>query len=197
MGLALGLMLATRGASTEPPRPNLPGEHGRSTPVDGAAFARGDQPAASTGGGGGRHHAGGTGRNGGNPPHDKTDDAKAETGWRPSIPLTITQSEGQVSITDKEGRTRILKTNGSKVRDEAARGGPAQIKTSWDSDGSLVVEIKPDKGPSRTETYVVADDRKHLYWTITGGTRIDAKIVRAYDPAPVEEPAPAPSKPPQ
>jgi hypothetical protein len=48
-------------------------------------------------------------------------------------------------------------------------------------------EGDPDEGPQRTESYVVSDDGKHLYLTVTMegfGGRPAFKIRRAYDPAP-------------
>ena len=66
------------------------------------------------------------------------------------------------------------------------------MQASWDQDGGLVVQVKPDKGPKRTESYIVSNDGKHLYIVLTlEGERGTRKIRRAYDPAPPEEkPAP-------
>jgi hypothetical protein len=159
---------------------------------------QGGQRSDSGNGGGFGRHSGGGGRGGRNrqtPAPDAPGDAAAAENGNPLDTLTITQSDQQVTVTDKEGHDRLLKTDGTAIRDENAHGGPAQIKASWDSDGSLVVETKPDKGSTRTETYEVANDHKHLYVTVSGGSH---KMVRAYDPAPVEEaaPAPAPTPPP-
>ncbi|MFL6262912.1 MAG: hypothetical protein ACJ76Y_24705 [Thermoanaerobaculia bacterium] len=65
------------------------------------------------------------------------------------------------------------------------------MQASWDEDGGLVVRVKPDKGPKRTESYIVSDDGKHLYIVLTvEGDRGSRKIRRAYDPAaPEEKPA--------
>jgi hypothetical protein len=96
--------------------------------------------------------------------------------------LTIVQQAGQVTITDQTGHARVLKTDGSKLRDQGA-GGAAQLRASWDRDGSLVVEVRPDKGTRRTESYVVSNDGKHLYLSVTiAGQR--SQILRAYDAAP-------------
>ena len=96
--------------------------------------------------------------------------------------LTIVQQAGQVTITDQAGHARVLKTDGSKIRDPGPPG-PAQLRTRWDQDGSLVVEVKPDKGIRRTESYVVSNDGKHLYLTVTIAGQA-GEILRAYDPAP-------------
>jgi len=96
--------------------------------------------------------------------------------------LTIVQQAGQVTITDQTGHVRVLKTDGSKVRDQGGAGA-VQLRASWDRDGSLVVDVKPDKGTRRTEAYVVSNDGKHLYLTVTiAGQR--SQILRAYDPGP-------------
>lgn len=100
--------------------------------------------------------------------------------------LTITQKEGEVTITDKEGRTRVLKTDGSKIMDDHGPRGPAEVRASWEKDGTLVVKVKPEEGPKRTESFVVSNDGKHLYVTTIlegDGQRPERKFRRAYDPA--------------
>jgi hypothetical protein len=97
--------------------------------------------------------------------------------------LTIAQQAGQVTITDQDGHARVLKTDGSKIRDQGP-AGPAQLRARWDEDGSLVVEVKPDKGTRRTESYVVSNDGKHLYLTVTIAGQA-GQILRAYDPVPL------------
>jgi hypothetical protein len=112
--------------------------------------------------------------------------------------LTITQQGKQLTIIDKAGNVRVLTTDGSKVKDPKALGGPTEVQAKWEKDGSLTVQVKPAKGPRRIETYIVSNDRKHLYvvWDIGGDAIHDGlKIRRAYDPAPPpaapeEKPAP-------
>lgn len=114
-------------------------------------------------------------RPGGPPPHLK---ALEE--------LTIAQKDGEVTITDPEGRIRVLKTDGSKVLEERGPGGPAEVRASWEKDGTLIVKIKPEEGPKRTESFIVSNDGKHLYLThvLEGdGQRPERKIRWAYDPA--------------
>jgi hypothetical protein len=149
------------------------------------------------GGGGGRRGGGGGGFPGGSPGgspgggmESPGEDRHAE-GQRPSLTalnkLTITQSGNDVTITDQEGHARVLRADGSKVRDEKAPGGPTELQAIWDTDGSLTVQVKPDKGPQRTESYVVSNDGKYLYLVLTmkgGGQRPEFKIRRAYDPEP-------------
>ena len=154
------------------------------------------------GGGGGDRRGGG--RYPGGPPGGGTEGAGGESqgqgeAQRPNFAaldtLTITQAGNQVTVTDKEGHARTFRADGSKVRDDKAFGGPAEVQASWDKDsGGLVVQVKPDQGPKRTESYIVSNDGKHLYIVLTlEGERGSRKIRRAYDPAaPEEKPAPAP-----
>jgi hypothetical protein len=151
--------------------------------------------------GGGGHRGGGPYPGGGAPgggTEGPSGDSKGSAeGQRPNFAaldrLTITQSGNQVTITDKEGHSRVFRADGSKVHDDKAFGGPAEVQARWDQEsGGLVVEVKPDKGPKRTESYIASDDGKHLYIVLTvEGERGSRKIRRAYDPAvPEEKPAP-------
>jgi hypothetical protein len=162
----------------------------QSAPRSGGGFGGGGMGRRGGGGGrrgGGGRPPGGTGGPGGEP-------REPGEGQRPIFAaldtLTITQAGNQVTVADKEGHTRVFRADGSKVRDDKAFGGPAEVQASWDQDGGLVVQVKPDKGPKRTESYIVSDDGKHLYIVLTvEGDRGSRKVRRAYDPAPEEKPA--------
>jgi hypothetical protein len=153
------------------------------------------------GGGGGGRRGGGGGFPGGPPGGGGMEGPGGESrepseGQRPNFAaldtLTITQTGNEVTVTDRDGHARVLRADGAKTRDDKAFGGPAEIQASWDQDGSLIVQVKPDKGPKRTESYIVSDDGKHLYVVLAlEGPRGSRKIRRAYDPAPAGEPAPA------
>jgi hypothetical protein len=100
--------------------------------------------------------------------------------------LTIHQTDGEITITDKEGKTRVLKPDGSKVRDEKAPGGPTDVRASWQKDGTLLVKVRSQNGPDVTESYVISNDRKHLYLTLVLEGDVlhrGFKVRRAYDPA--------------
>jgi hypothetical protein len=183
---------------------------------------RGDRAGSSFGryGAGGRR---GEGNTPGAPPESAPDDdptngfpdivgadpSHDENQPRPSFmalnQLTIAQQGRKVTITDLEGHARVLTTDGSKLRDDKALGGSVDLQAKWDRDGSLVVDVRPAKGPRRTETYIVSSDRKHLYVVLDlegDGRRAGLKIRRAYDPvvptapaapaAPAENPVPPP-----
>jgi hypothetical protein len=141
--------------------------------------------AGPTGGWGGRGPTGGDGAEG----EERPNFAALDT-------LTIVQKGDEVSVTDAAGHTRVLKTDGSKRREEQGPGGPAEVRASWEKDGTLTVQVKPDKGPQRTESFLVSNDGQHIYlvMTMSGRGGRDFKIRRAYDPAPAA-PAPAPAAP--
>lgn len=157
--------------------------------------AQGGTPGGSHGGGMGRHGGGGGRRRGGPSPEATPGGDSAQQTPPPSFAaldvLTITQQGDQVTVADKDGNTRVLKTDNHKVRDEKAAGGPVELKAGWDKDGILTVEIKPDKGAKRTESYLVSNDGKHLYVTLViERNGHDMKIRRAYDPASPEKTPP-------
>ncbi|MEA2602529.1 MAG: hypothetical protein QOF89_3521 [Acidobacteriota bacterium] len=206
---AAALLTAFSTDRTEPPHPKLQGtwklnedltsrmrEDDR--PRGGLGGRGGFGGMGRRGGGGGGWGRGGGGRRGGGFPGGGAGGTEGE-GQRENPraalaaldELTITQQGEQVTITDKEGRTRVLKTDGSKVRDDKTPGGPTELRASWDKNGILTVEVKPDKGPKRTESYIVSNDGQHLYLTLAiegNGRRPEMKIRRAYDPAAAEKP---------
>jgi hypothetical protein len=152
--------------------------------------------------GGGRRGGGGMGGPrgpGGLPGGDDFGDPgreRPDDGSRPSFAglneLTIEQADDKVTFTNAGGRQRVLWTDNRKIRDEQAPGGPQELRAKWDQNGSLIVEVTPDKGPRRTETWIVSNDRKLLYLTVEleGAGRPGAKIRRAYDAATAGEAKP-------
>lgn len=148
-------------------------------------------------GGAGRRRGGGTAD--GQPSSDPGAMGESEREERQGPPpsfaaldvLTISQQGDQLTLTDKSGTSRSVKTDNRKVRDEKAPGGPVELRASWDKDGILTVEVKPDKGSRRTESYLVSNDGKHLYVTLSlDRNGREMTIRRAYDAA-QEEKAPA------
>ncbi len=195
--LLLSAALPARGA--EPERPNLqgswklnpdltarlskdqPGQEGAPR----AGGGKGDRRGPGLGGvgpiGGGDDHSA-SGINDLSPARERHEAEIRQEAIASLDSLTILQQAGQVTITDQAGHARVLKTDGSKIRDQGPPG-PAQLRARWDQDGSLTVEVKPDKGIRRTESYVVSNDGKHLYLTVTIAGQ-SGEILRAYDPAP-------------
>jgi hypothetical protein len=106
--------------------------------------------------------------------------------------FTIAQEGDQLVLSDGQGGSMTVRADGKKVRAPQAPGGPLDVRASWEKDGTLRMEIKPDKGPKRTESYVVSNDHKHLYVTITA-LRVSgdtAQMIRAFDLTPSAEPKP-------
>ncbi len=113
--------------------------------------------------------------------------------------FSIALAAGEVTITDRNGHACVVKPDGSKVRDATAPGGPAQVRASMDKDGSLVVEVKPEKGVRRSESFEVSNDGKHLYLTVSFSAGLmarDTRILRAYDVVPAAPPDAAPAQTP-
>jgi hypothetical protein len=198
---AAALLTAFSADRTPPPHPKLQGTWKLNEDLT-ARMREDDRPRGGLegrGGFGGMGRRGG-GRRGGGFPGGPPGGGMGDEDRRPENPraalaafdeLTITQQGDQVTITDKEGRTRVLKTDGSKIRDDKAPAGPTELRASWDKNGILTVEVKPDKGPKRTESYIVSNDGQHLYLTLAiegNGRRPEMKIRRAYDPAAAEKP---------
>jgi hypothetical protein len=193
------LFSAAASDRTEPQHPNLQGTWKLNEDL--TARMRQDDQAQNAPRGGhsdmGRHGGGGRHRQSAPDatPGDGSGDSERQ-GPPPSFAsldvLTITQEGDQVTLADKDGNTRVLKTDNRKVRDEKAPGGPVELRAGWDKDGILTVETRPDKGPKRTESYLVSNDGKHLYVTlVVDRNGREMKIRRAYDSAPPEEKAPA------
>lgn len=111
--------------------------------------------------------------------------------------LTITQQGDQLTLADRTGNSRVVKTDNHKTRDEKAPGGPVELRANWDKDGILNVEVTSDKGVKRTESYLVSNDGKHLYVTLSfAHNGREMKVRRAYDSTSAVEPkAPAPASP--
>jgi hypothetical protein len=196
------LFSAAASDKAEPQRPNLQGTWKLNEDLT-ARMRQDDQahgsPGEGRGGGMGRHGGGGGRRRGGGYPSGTPSGTPSDDSERQGPPpsfaaldvLTITQEGDQLTLADKDGNTRSFKTDNHKVRDEKASGGPLELKAGWDKDGILTVEIKPDKGTKRTESYLVSNDGKHLYVTlVVDRNGHEMKIRRAYDSAP-DEKAPA------
>ena len=76
--------------------------------------------------------------------------------------LTIEQLEGQVTLTDGEGRTRTLYPNG-EWHMVGGEGGSLQVRATWE-EGALRVEIRGHRGPL-TRTYELGEDGDQLLIT--------------------------------
>ncbi|HEV7507606.1 MAG TPA: hypothetical protein VGS07_22165 [Thermoanaerobaculia bacterium] len=198
LSAAAVLLSAAAGDRAEPQHPNLQGTWKLNEDLT-ARMRQDDKPQGGPGGdhgGMGRHGDGSRRRGGGTvdgrPSSESGESGESRQGPPPSFAsldvLTITQQGDQLTVADKDGNTRVLKTDDHKIRDEKAPGGPVELRASWDKDGILNVEVKPDKGAKRTESYLVSNDGKHLYVTLVlDRNGHELKIRRAYDSAPEEK----------
>jgi hypothetical protein len=92
--------------------------------------------------------------------------------------MTITHTEAEIAVLDKDGRLRNLHPDGQKYKTDTG----SEIKTRWDNE-RLVVETKRDRGPSVTETLGVSADRKQLVVTLRLERRSSGPVTvrRVYD----------------
>lgn len=144
--------------------------------------------------GGGPPSGGGGRRGGGRMRPDPGGPGGMERQGGPSMQdmeeITILQKDGSVSITDGGGRTRIYWPDSRKVKIDRPGdpGGAETIRSSW-KDGSLVVTVKPAKGPDRTESWTITNDGKRLFLSLSmdGGGWSSRPMRRAYDRVPEDE----------
>lgn len=132
-----------------------------------------------------------SGRPGGGPPGGSRGEKGGPGMGRPPGPppslehldeLKIEQSGDTLTLTDKTGRQRVFRTDGRKVHDGKGPHGPEDVKASWGDQGGLIVEVKAEEGPKRTEVYQISNDGKRLFLTISleGGPQ-GRKMRRVYD----------------
>lgn len=181
---------AAEGAREKAPEPDLSGTWTFNDEIT-ARMMQGlrnrERPGFGGGGPGGPMRKPGGAPGGGSPGGGPGGRMRGGTGGPPPMTmqdldeLTIVQKDGEVTITDSGGHSRVLKPNGKKVKVEAP-GGKETVRASW-KDGSLEVKIKPEKGPARTESWTLSNDGKRLFLTLSikGGPPIPMR--RAYDRA--------------
>lgn len=135
------------------------------------------------GGGYGGGHGGGRmgGGSGARPPADSPDTLRSLL--EAPAEMTITHTEAEIAVLEKDGRLRTLHPDGQKYKTDT--GG--EVKTRWDND-RLIVETKRDHGPSVTETLGLSADRKQLVVTLRleGRSSGPVTVRRVYDAAAVE-----------
>ncbi len=109
--------------------------------------------------------------------------------------LTITPTETEVVILEKDGRMRILHPDGKGHKSE---GGETEVKARWEG-VRLVVETKSERGPRVSETYEVTPDRAKMTLTLRleGGSMPAISLKRVYEPPEAREAATAPMKAPE
>jgi len=131
------------------------------------------------GGGGGRGRTGRTGQPGAAGAVD--DDPRGARRSQAAEELTVTQTEPEVVVEEKPGRTRNFYPDGRTYK---ADEGLADVKAEW-REGALVVEKKTQQGWKLTETWQLAPDRNRLRidLRLEGGNRPKRSLKRVYDRA--------------
>jgi hypothetical protein len=97
--------------------------------------------------------------------------------------MTITQTETEIAILDKDGGLRTLHPDGKQYKDDSG----SQVKTQW-LNGHLVVETQRQQGPKFTETFDVGGAAPQLVVTLSfqGQSFGPVSIRRVYDPPKAE-----------
>ncbi len=109
--------------------------------------------------------------------------------------MTITPTDAEVVLLEKDGRMRIFHPDGKGHKSEA---GSTEVKARWEA-GKLVVETKGESGPRVTETFERAPDAEKLMVTLRleGGRMPAISIKRVYEPAEGESTPSVPPKAPE
>ena len=105
----------------------------------------------------------------------------------PAEELTITQTEAEVVIEERFGRTRALHPDGKAYKTD---NGLAELKARW-KNGKLVVEKKSARGGKLVESWELVPDRSRILidLSLSAGFGPSLSFKRAYDRA---EDAPRP-----
>lgn len=94
--------------------------------------------------------------------------------------LTITQTEPEIALLDKDGRLRLVHPDAKTYKAEA---GQMEVKSWWDKD-RLVVESKRGDRSKLTETFSLAVDPKRLLVDVSIESRFAGNVTihRVYTP---------------
>jgi len=161
-----------------------------------APSAGGGQPGRRGGGGGfgggfggfggRRGGSGGGGRGGFDPGRMEAMQEVLQSFMEAPKKLTIVERDGEIVVTDTDGRTQDLKPDGHKIQQKMANGlVSATRKTDWNG-ATLVTEIEIENGPTLVQTYARSEGGSQLVVTTKvnaarGGQPREIKYV--YDPA--------------
>jgi hypothetical protein len=150
------------------------GYHGGHRP-GGGGYGGGGYGGGGYGGGG--HHGSGSG--GGDQGGDRTASASRSSFFEVPTEMTITQTETEIAILDKEGALRTLHPDGKKYKDDSGN----EVKSQWQN-GHLVVETQRQQGSKFTETFDVGGAERQLVVTLAfqGQSFGPVTIRRVYDP---------------
>lgn len=99
--------------------------------------------------------------------------------FEPAEELVIVQSDAELTIDERFGRTRRLHPDGRKYKTD---NGAAEVKSYWKA-GRLVVETRSARGASVVETWERASDGSRLTVLVRleGGPGGKLELKRVYD----------------
>jgi hypothetical protein len=101
------------------------------------------------GGGGGGRGRGGDGRGGDGARPDGGGEGSMRSLFEPASEISITQTETEFTVLEKDGPLRVLHADDKKYKDDATG---TEVKTRWDKD-RLLVETKRERGDTVHETW--------------------------------------------
>jgi len=99
----------------------------------------------------------------------------------PAEELTIAQTQTEIAVEERFGRTRHLHPDGKKYKTD---NGTSEIRTSW-KEGKLLVETKRARGGSVVETWDLVPDGSRIIVNVKmeGGFGPGVTLKRIYDRA--------------
>jgi hypothetical protein len=107
-------------------------------------------------------HGGGSGNRGGMTPEQmRAMRARISDMLEAPVRLTIVQTDGAVTLTGNDGRSRRLTPNNKKEK-RPVDNQMVEVRTKWD-DSRLVNETWFGDGMKSTETYSMGSDRRQLH----------------------------------
>jgi len=109
--------------------------------------------------------------------------------------LSIAQSASEITITDADGRSQVLRPDGRKVKEKVPTGAALERVTKW-SGSSLVTEASSRAGLKITQTYTRGDGPSLRVTVRLEHPRLarPVEVLRIYDAAQAAT-APPPSSP--
>ena len=98
--------------------------------------------------------------------------------------LTVTQTAGEITLLEEDGRLRALHPDGRAYKDSSGR----EVKTRWTEAGELVAETKGERGRI-VETFSVSTNPSRLLVTLLLEVRGEPIAIRRVYVRPDEAPA--------
>ena len=92
--------------------------------------------------------------------------------------MTVTQTENEVTVLEKDGRLRVLHLDNQGHKDDSG----TETKTRWDKD-HLVVETKPSHGAKLTETFRLSSEGRLVVTKLVESQSLGSVMIKqVYEP---------------